>query len=436
MASALVEGPRADVRRLPLFLIGAITVAAFGPYLAGSIRTEQIAAYGAAAVLLPVMYLNIRPYFPVVLPWLGLVLVALLGMIPPTPHGPHDAGSPASTIDNIVLPVAVLLLIWTVVPKHMAERALRSAAAIITVGAALNGILAIVGTGVDLEPLLRPFWSGGTGETTAERAAELGRLSGIYNQPAEAGLVYGLAGLLAVWRFHDRPKTMLLLLTLISMGGLLCVSKVFILGGIPLILMYLWVSKTGVGKVGLVFSLGLLGFGVAQSGIFAQWTGFNYLARLVAPTGNQGLIEFYSAGRWNESSSMQNTMDLVMTRSPLTGFGLKGLKVPYDSAWTEAAVISGIMGMVFLGLTFLALLMMTRKIENPGLRTLAQFVVVFLIGASLGIPALTANRAATVVWVVLGLLCLSAKKAQHEAQVRAAFPRPVATSPMRVRARG
>jgi hypothetical protein len=405
------------VRCFPLLVVGFVTAAAFGPYVTPNIRTEQLAVYGAAFTLLlvlPYKLVNLRPYFPVVLPWLGLVLIAGMGMIPPTPHGLYAAGDPASTIDNLVLPLAVMLLIWAVIPHEMAGRALRTAATVVTFGAALNGVLSVIGTRTDLSFFLRPFWSGGDGETTAERAAQLGRLSGIFNQPAEAGVVYGIAGLLAVWRFREKPKTMLLLLALISMGGLLSVSKVFILGGIPLILIYLWVSKTGAGKMGLLFSLGLVGYGVAQSGVFQQWTGFNYLARLIAPAQNQGLIEFYSAGRWNESSSMQNTFDLVMTISPLTGFGLNGLKVPYDSAWTEAAVIAGILGMVSLGVVFLALLMMTRKIQDPALRTLARFVIVFLIGASLGIPALTANRAATIVWVVLGLLWLMAKKSQQE----------------------
>lgn len=411
-----LSNPRAAderVRSFPIFMVGMITAAAFGPYLVGSIRTEQMVVYGAAVSLLPLTFNRIRPYFPVIIPWLGLVLVAAMGMVPPTAHGPHNAGNPTSTIDNLALPIVVMLLIWATVPKPMAQRGLRTAATVITFGAALNGLLGIIGTRTDIGTWLRPFWSGGDGVTTAERAAELGRLSGIFNQPAEAGLVYGLAGLLAVWRFRDRPKTMLILLTLISMGGLLCVSKVFILGGIPLILIYLLVSKTGAGRLGLLFSLGLLAFGVAQSGIFQQWTGFNYLARLVAPKQNQGLIEFYSAGRWNEGAGMTGILDLVKQRRPLTGFGLKGLKVPYDSGWTEAAVVAGILGICILGIVFLALLMMTRKIEDPRLRTLARFIVAFLIGASLGLPALTANRAATMVWVVLGLFCLMAKQPQQ-----------------------
>jgi hypothetical protein len=398
-------------RRFPLILVGLLTAAAFGPYLTGSIRTEQLAVYGAAAFLLPFTMASTRPYFPVVLPWFALIVVALLGLIPPTAHSlVHPPAGMLSSVDNLVLPLAVMLLLWSVVPVSAAGAALRVAAALITWGAAINGILGIIGTRTDISAYLRFFWGGGEGETTAERAADLGRLSGIFNQPAEAGVVYGLAGILAVWRFRHKPNTMWLLLTLICVGGMLCVSKVFIFGGLPLVLLYLWKSRQGGGKLGVLFSAVIVAVGVAQSGLLQQWTGFNYLARLFAPREDQELIEFYSAGRWNPEAGMVDVFDTVLKTRPLTGFGVEGLKVSYDSAWTEAMVLSGVAGLVFLALVLFALWRMALRIRDSDVRTLGLFIAMFLAAASLGIPSLTVNRAATLVWVVLGLLCLMARQ--------------------------
>ena len=409
--------------RFPLFIVGGITAAAFGPYLMVSVRTEQLAVYGAAALLLPFTFVRIRPYWSVLLPWLALIIVAVAGLIPPTAHGSiYEPGNMLSSIDNLMLPVVAMLLVWSVVPHDMGERVLRTVATVVVWGAAANGLLSIIGTRLDISTYLRVFWGGEEGETTADRAAQLGRLSGIFNQPAEAGVVYGIAGLLAVWRYRHKPKTMLLLLTLISVGGMLCVSKVFILGGIPLILAYLWMSRTGAGKAGVLFGVGLVGLGVAQSGFLQQWTGFNYLARLVAPPEEQSLIEFYSAGRWNEDAGMVGVFDTVMQARPLTGFGIEGLQVPYDSAWTEAVVVAGHLGVFLLAVVYLALLKMARRIVGE-VGLLGTFVAVFLIGASLGIPSLTVNRASTIVWVVVSLLCMIAletKKGATQANARAA----------------
>lgn len=402
-------------KRFPLFIVGLLTLATFGPYVTGSIRTEQLAVYGVAApILLLTAFTLVRPHLPILLAWAALIMVALLGLIPPTAYSSNYLpANMFSSIDNLALPLFVMLLLWSVVPAAAAGPALRVAAAVTAWGAALNGALSIIGTRTDLSTYLRFFWGASGGETTAERAAQLGRLSGIFNQPAEAGVVYGLAGLLAVWRFKDKPKTLILLLSLICVGGMLCVSKVFILGGAPLILFYLWKSRSIGGKLGVMFCTAVVAVGVAQSGLFQEWSGFNYLARLFTPAQDQGLVEFYSAGRWNSDAGMVDVFDTVMRTRALTGFGIQGLSVPYDSAWTEAAVLAGVLGMVLLGLVYMGVWRVARRIPEAGVRTLGSFVAVFLAGASLGIPSLTANRAATLVWVVLALLCLAAKEGQN-----------------------
>lgn len=412
--------------RLPAIVVGVMAAAAFGPYtpfLVGGVRTEQFAVYALAFVLFPFLLFRAKPYLSVLLPWMLLIIVAVTAGIPPTAHGlVYASGSLVSSADNLVLPLAVMLLVWAVVPPAKAIKALVLFATITIWASVTNALISIVGTRMDLSPFLRVFWSGSDGETTAERAAQLGRFSGIFNQPAEAGVIYGLAGLLAIWRYRHKPRLMLAILGIISVGGLLSVSKIFIFGGLPLILLYLWLSRSGTGRIGLVFSTGLVVLGVAQSGLFQQWIGFNYLARLFAPVQNQSTIEFYSAGRWNEDAETLETFSAVLRTRPLTGFGISGLDVPYDSAWTEAIVLAGIFGLFLLGIVFVALFRMALRIGNADLRLLGLLTVAFLIGSSLGLPDLTANRVATVVWLLLGILCLVSKSATRKPAPRGAEP--------------
>jgi hypothetical protein len=404
----------ATASRFPVFLIVAMTLAAFGPYLISGIRTEQAMVYGAIACLFPMVLMHARPYFPIIALWVSIVLIALLGFIPPTAHtGNHPPGGAVATLDNYLVPVAVMLLVWSAVPPGLARDILRKFAAVTVLLTALNGFISVIGTRVDLSAYLRRFWSEAGIGTTAENAAALGRLSGVFNQPAEAGVMYGIAGLLAVWRFREKPKIMFLLLALICVGGLLCVSKVFVLGGLPLILFYLWKSNTGTGKLGVLFSVVLVGLGISATGLLQQWTGYNYLARLLTPAQDQGLIEFYSAGRWNEGSNMFDVIGSVLSVRPLTGFGAGALNVAYDSAWTEVIVVSGMIGVILLALVFIALFRMARTLE-PDLRRLAMFTVVFLLGASFGIPSLTANRVATIVWIMVALLSLLTRRSPND----------------------
>jgi hypothetical protein len=192
----------ATAARFPVVLIVVMTVAAFGPYLISGIRTEQAVVYGAIALLFPMVLMSTRPYFPIITLWLSIILILMLGLIPPTPYGAvYQPNGAASTLDNYGLPVIVMLLVWSAVREGQARLVLPVFAAVTVWLTALNGLISIIGTRVDLSEYLRRFWSEAGIGTTAENAAQLGRLSGIFNQPSEAGVMYGIAGLLAVWRY-------------------------------------------------------------------------------------------------------------------------------------------------------------------------------------------------------------------------------------------
>lgn len=87
--------------------------------------------------------------------------------------------------------------------------------------------------------------------------------------------------------------------------------------------------------------------------------------------------------------------------------GAAGLNVAYDSLWLEVFVVSGIIGVVLAAARLVLLAARWVRVKASLDRAewqLAGGVLVLAVGASLGIPSLTANRTATLLWLVLGLL--------------------------------
>jgi hypothetical protein len=411
----LVLNPTVQIPANPLgrLVVVAVVVAAFGPYVAvTSVRTEQAAIYGLLLLILPFTLLSMRPPIQglrLIISWVAYLLAALIAVvIPPLQRTSWLPGSPISGLDNLLLPLALMVLIFAAVKRAAAPGLLLFAGKLIALAVALNGVLAVVMTRVDLSALLRPFVApAGATSTVAERAAELGRVAGVFGQPAEAGLAYGLAGLAACYVWRERPLRMCLVLVPIILGGLLCVSKIFILGGLPLIL---WAVLRGrrSGDASLVLVAGAAALGVTQSGLLNNWIGAQYLNRLLQGTGSDPLY-FFTAGRLGEQSTLSGVIDQVQLVNPWFGVGIEGLSVPYDNGWVEAFVIAGIVGVACYSMTLVVMFAMARTDADAARRAFMTAVAVLAVGGSIGIPALTANRVGSLLWLLTALVAMAHK---------------------------
>lgn len=405
------SGDAGESTLMPRALVAALCLSAFGPYLVGPLRVEQIVVYGLAAVIMPFAF----PFFRsitlrLVIPWTLFVLLSLVAVVSPvTASLPWERGSLMASADNLLLPLAVLLTLACMVRPSTATVALRTAGTIIVWGSALNAVISIIQSMTpSLNPLLRYFWSSEPESlSTAEHAATMGRYSGIFNQPAEAGLVYSLALFLAIYLYRKHTAVLMALVLVLCVGGAFTVSKVFVLAGLPLGIYYLWTSVTTSRKIWLLLIIPVAAALLTSSGFIQNWDGFDYLFRLLTPPADQSLIEFYTAGRWNEDSPLMMVMSAVLSLSPWVGVGMAGLAVPYDSAWTEAIIVAGLLGVVCLATTYLAMFWFARHTHDPDRRQLAFMVTIMLVGASFGIPSLTVNRSTTLIWVVVTLLALA-----------------------------
>lgn len=398
--------------RLGTVVVVTVVIAVFGPYVAsGSIRTEQAAIYGLLLALLPfrLRKLHVPRYgAELTFAWAAYAAIGIIGA-----HSATDLisrwlpGSTLAGIDNLLLPAATMLLVWTAVPKDTAPVVLNLAAKVIAYATAANGVLAILMTQFDLSIFLRPFVAPeGDTSTVAERAAQLGRVAGVFGQPAEAGLAYGIGGLAACYVWRNKLLRMYLVLAPIIVGGLLSVSKIFILGALPLILWRVWRNRNG-NKAVLVILVAAAPLGLAESGFVQDWVGIGYLGRLFHSPPSADLISFYTASRFGSQSTLTDVINEVTRLDPWVGVGASGLQVPYDNGWVEAFVVSGIIGIVCYTATLLIIFIMGRTDTDETRRAFVTALALFATGASIGLPAMTANRAGSLLWLLVALAALA-----------------------------
>lgn len=432
-------------------------VAVFGPYLVSGLRTEQAFLYGSALLVLALnadrLAALLRPARTVLVLWaayaatvIGIGLV--VGNSTAWPSGSFVAG-----VDNVLLPLATIVTgtYWT--ERLGRTRVVTLVSWTLAWAVAVNAVIAIATTylGLSVVPGLDLFWSArGADVTVAALSEQNGRFSGVFNQPAEAGIAYSLAvlGLVHLAQQHERPpRRTWVLLSLAVIGGLLTVSKIFILGGLLVAGLMTLLSRrhklrtftvagttvlvsVALGAAGLVGSWGLsvmlgiyrnsLAAGdswiyVISAGRFGMPSGTGTLTpppvATPAPSGGDdggggagaGDVPAVDSALGPVPQSLGDVVDAVREHHPF-GFGASGLQMAYDSLWTEALVVAGVVGAALM-LVLLVLLAVRwvrlRRLVTRELWLLAGAVLVLLYGAALGLPALTANRESSLLWIYL-----------------------------------
>lgn len=399
-----------------LLIVTLLTVAAFGPYVGGGLRTEQAAVYAVAAVALALTVPLMRPSPTVaalLLAWLTYALVGAVGAAwPPYNDTLWERGNLVSGMDNLILPLAAVsivlgLLAWGADPRELTRRAAGATVVMTLVNTAAARAQA---GGADWSA----FWSTDAGSVAANSIAN-GRYTGLINQPAEAGLIYGIALLSVLYLFRDRPKLMLALAAVTVYGGAMSVSKVFLLVALPIAL---WLALRMTGRRSERVALVLAGMTVfyllLRFGALPEFAGADQLRQLLPGVGQESLVERLSAGRYGEDAALLPMVSAVLDNQPVFGFGAGGLAVPFDNGWVEALMVAGLVGVVCYTLALLIAARSWQTMVRSPERTFLGSLVVLLIGASAGIPALTANRAATLVWLLLTLLMMAGRRSRRD----------------------
>lgn len=417
---ATAIGDSALQRRRARVAVAVVTVAAFGPYLAAGLRTEQVAVYAAALV---VILLNFRfldglnHHGALVGTFLGaqLAIAGVGAAWPPANTTPYANGSPIAGLDNLALPLAVLALTAALVAAGADRMALARTVCVVTVWAMVVNALLAVSAVVGAAPYLAAFHNMSGIESVSDRAEQMGRYSGLFNQPAEAGTVYSIALIAAIYLYRRRPVLLTLIGTALTVGGILTVSKVFLLVGLP-VTVWQAVRVTGnrTQRVAVIAAAVLVMWVAAGSQLLPEWGGQDFLLRLL-PSADQNAVELYSGGRFGSDATLTAAVEAVLATSPTLGFGAGGLQVAYDNGWVEALAVAGVVG-VAIHTAILAVLVgawWRQRAVDVDLSRFSAGLITIVIGASFGVPALTVNRVATVGWLLLGLVLLCASRPRH-----------------------
>jgi hypothetical protein len=420
---AALPAARADQARRRAVRLWAVAVclSAFGPYV-GSARLEQVAALGSAALVLTLGWSRMMAAVRVPSPWplillAGICGVTLIGTVSrPLDPDFYGAQSAVHGLMYFLLPLALVIVTWywtLIVPAaDLVVVVAKTTILAMSVNAAIAVAQMASGNAVVLGFLPR-FWATSQSGEVALRAAENFRYTGVFDQPAEAGVAYGLTLLCVIFlvqRGSRRPILLALCAAVVVAGGVLSLSKVFLLGAPPSAML---VVLHGRGRVRILAGAAGTGAGfwlLAWTGILPGWAGGAALDSLADPA-----VTAWGGGRYGTAGTLGSRAADVLHASPWYGFGAQGLAVAYDSLWIEALILAGVCGVILVTLLLACLgwqwLALRDTLSHPEWR-LAGASLALAAGASLGLPSLTADRAGTLLWLVLGLLVCARRPAQ------------------------
>jgi len=401
-----------------------VALSVFGPYVAGSARTEQVVVFSLFLWVMvtcgPRMMAARCGPTPFLLAWTGVFAVMLIATLS-RPFDPAYLGSqPAShAMAALALPMALLVLTWYWTLSAEPAVVLRAAAPVVVAGMCVNTVLEVIqlsAGSVTAVGFLPHFWDAPAQAvgSVAGNAAENGRYTGIFSQPAEAGVAYGVALLLVIWlaRRSWKPAAVTVCAVLLVTGGVITLSKVFLLAALPVAVMTVLRGRGRIRVLATAAAVAALFWCAGSLGMLPGWHLGGVAFTSLAHPGTS-LTSQYSARRYGAGGTLSGPAADVLMVSPAAGFGARGLGVAYDSLWLEILAVSGILGLAFAAAMITMLAARWARLRRALPRAewhLAGGVLMLALAAAAGLPSLTANRCATLIWLVVGLLvCASAE---------------------------
>jgi hypothetical protein len=418
----------AQSRKFVLLLVAA----AFGPILVPSLglRTDQLLIlflFVIAAGLLLLLRKNVLGYRSIA-QILALLSALMLTTLASTALNLANYGSYSKVLsytENYLQPIAITIILGVFfhrVSSQDANKIIMSMARLVMFLLAANSIVCILSLFIDMAPVMRHFVQllDASNPSTWQQSSTGGRFTGVFSEPALSGFCYSLGVLLWMYTVHKEPRPIssgrYVLLLLLFAGGVLSISKAFILGGIPLFFIYAYMVRelkvlATRRLLALVVVAGFIG-----SYLVSRWVGLNFLLELF--TGRSSLssyIYLFTGTRFSPSGS--TVMDLfayAWSQSPLIGLGF-GSAVILDNAFLEYFVQGGIVALL-LYVMLIVRLGFTGYVEHArsdeGLFLL--FMAIYVVGAGMGGPIITASRYAVLFWTCVFLMLYSIEKKKEE----------------------
>lgn len=380
------------MNKIKFNILFLILISSIGPYIFKrfGLRLEHIVIYsGFIFYIAKNNSLNIKSskVFSIMILSLLIPILAELSNKDVTNYAQLFAG-----IDNYLLFAMVYYIASIYIKKYKKFDFLKNLILLNLNILSINSIIALLQSAGFLSNFLTFFHS-----TTLENletdvlsvsvsSSNMMRFSGIFDQPLEAGFAYslGLLSLIYISKFKIISNIKLLLyMFLLVLGGSLCVSKVFIYGGMFLSIIYIVIIQKLNLKL-ILFCLSAIGvtfMGLLFSG------GLEFFQRLLI---FKDILANVLYGRYEEGSGIINGINSLVGVHFIIGNGFTGVSI-YDSGYFQY-IMQG--GMLELALQFYLIMYLTL---TSYVKSKDFFWFIFLINllqllALLGGPTALANR--------------------------------------------
>jgi hypothetical protein len=332
-------------------------------------------------------------------------------------------------IDNLVLPMASCFIAVAALKPLTAfeqKRATFRLAAFIVGALSVNTLLSallVMMPGPTLS-FVQFFWpSGGTSVALASFAQQ--RVSGVFNQPGEAGTAYSLGLLLWTYRLRHGVGNLVfegLTFVLILVGGTLAGSKIFFFLGVPLAIAYgigCFSSRANVSVrrranklaafAAALFAAALVGAMVVLPASTFQ---FAQVQMFLSDVQNASILEAFSGGRYGGSSAAESVVSyysrIIMSQGPVFGLGFGSLAA-FDSAYIQILAFAGLTGLACYAFALGCLVLHFVKYGRNGL--MGTLVCILIVAGGLGMPMFTLNRTGTLLVLTVTFLWVHARGA-------------------------
>lgn len=408
-------------------ILTVLLVSAMGPYVLPQmgIRVEHFVMYALVAFFslksgLGFLVGKDKHVFMIVVLFLSLLLwfiitTFLFGSNP-------SINKVLADIDNYTQPI------WQILITSYCIRNLKTDESINVLIKAIKTIVVLLGinTVISISSIFYGTWyleyfnvagegqvGGDVFETVLEGAASQGRFTGIFNQPFEAGVAYGVCLISVIFLLILERKLssrlispVFLKLGFVStvLGGVLSVSKVFFPLSVFISFIFFVVSSKGFSKMLFsktflrsLFSSLIILFVVSYF-LLGQWAGLDYFLRLVnlgkdyAQEGD--LLELFTAGRFATSSAGTSVVsDRLNDPNLIFGYGLGSIQTP-DSGYLELLYFGGVFGILIYLSILCAIFYFSIKglFYQPALAKYLASMLVFIVFSNLGAPVFGINR--------------------------------------------
>jgi hypothetical protein len=379
------------------------------PYIFQSIRIEHILPPLICLIyfIKAIFHKTVVPK-PVILAFLGLNIGWVGGLVNIVSFEDTTLdANPFIMLHRVISPIFIMISLLHLLSSNH-QPVITSTMAITIVGF-FAGVISLCDFLFDIKNFLS-YWVYIEDDSVWSQSRILNRFQGIFNQPLEAGVFFSAALLSIIYQFKIKSKSKIYNLTcftFILIGGLLSLSKNFIILGI--ILSIIFAISIDLIPIYIGIIIGLLSLSSCLLLIFTYNEDYAYSFVKLFDEGNWLLA--LTAGRMGGDTEVSMLMDqIIINNQIMFGFGF-GSHLPLDNGYLEYLYQGGVFslaGYLLFILSFFPLVF--QKTRDSSNKNLLLYLLLYIIAASFGGPTITANRANIAIMLLITSCTISIQR--------------------------